>query len=314
MSTERQGWFLVLLSAAGYACLPIFAKIGYDGGLEPLQLLTWRFIVAAPTMLALVFLTRQGNWAGIPVLRLFGTGVMFAGIAFMAFFALDMIPASLYTVLLYAYPAFVALLSMLVGERLRPLGWAALGLTLFGVVLTVPELGGNLGQGDESGIDPIGVVLAVSNGATYAIYIVISKHLLRGVKATALPSAIMMSGAMVALLLVALRMGLALPSTTQAWLSIIGIALISTIVPIYTFYAGMQRLGATRASIISTVEPVITLLLSFVLLKEQLTPQQALGGLLILAGAIWVQIQGTTQPVAPSKTEAYSPLAEGVSE
>ena len=55
-----------------------------------------------------------------------------------------------------------------------------------------------------------------------------------------------------------------------------------------TFFAGMERIGATRASILSTVEPVVTIGCSALLLGERLSCLQGFGAILVLAGAVWV--------------------------
>jgi drug/metabolite transporter (DMT)-like permease len=71
---------------------------------------------------------------------------------------------------------------------------------------------------------------------------------------------------------------------------ILGLILFSTILPISTFFAGMARVGPTTASLLSTLEPVFTILQASLLLQERLSPLQLLGGLLVLAGVVWISL------------------------
>jgi drug/metabolite transporter (DMT)-like permease len=72
------------------------------------------------------------------------------------------------------------------------------------------------------------------------------------------------------------------------WGVIAGVVIFSTILAMASFFAGMERIGATRASILSTVEPVVTIGCSALLLGDRLSWLQGVGSLLVLAGAMWV--------------------------
>ena len=71
-----------------------------------------------------------------------------------------------------------------------------------------------------------------------------------------------------------------------AWLPLLGLGVIATAVAIQTFYAGVKRVGGARASLISTVEPVYTIVLAMILFGESLEPVQVVGGVLVLAAVI----------------------------
>jgi drug/metabolite transporter (DMT)-like permease len=76
------------------------------------------------------------------------------------------------------------------------------------------------------------------------------------------------------------------PRTPAGWLAVFGIAIISTVAAIVLFFAGLERIGPTRASVLSTVEPVCTVLLAAVLLGETVAPSQLVGGALILTAVV----------------------------
>ena len=51
-------------------------------------------------------------------------------------------------------------------------------------------------------------------------------------------------------------------SRPEAWFGLFGVGVVSTFIAIQAFYAGAQRIGAAQASIISTVEPIWTIVLA----------------------------------------------------
>ena len=71
-----------------------------------------------------------------------------------------------------------------------------------------------------------------------------------------------------------------------AWFGLIGIGIVSTFVAVLAFYGGAHRIGAARASLVSTVEPIWTITLAGLLFGESLGPLQLIGGGLILAGVV----------------------------
>lgn len=298
---QRDGLLFVLLAATAYALLPIFAKIIYtDPALEPLDVLTWRFVFAAPAVWLAVLLMRPAPPPpGFSRLKMGGMGVLFVLIAGCAFFALQRVPASLYTALLYTYPAMVAILSAALGERLPVRGWLALGLTLVGVLLTIPadsEAGAALA-------DPVGGVLfCLFNALLYAVYLIISGRILRAgaAQSSAVHTAVWsITGGLAALLIIAPLHGLSLPTQPSAWLALAALGVVSTVIPAFAMLAGVARLGAARASILSTSEPVMTVILALLLLPgESMTAVQVLGGVLILVSVVVLELRPA--PVAPA--------------
>src|SRR5436309_2893169 len=76
------------------------------------------------------------------------------------------------------------------------------------------------------------------------------------------------------------------PRTPAGWLAVLGIAIVSTVAAIVLFFAGLERVGPTRAAVLSTVEPVCTVLLAAALLGESVAPSELVGGALILTAVV----------------------------
>jgi drug/metabolite transporter (DMT)-like permease len=107
-----------------------------------------------------------------------------------------------------------------------------------------------------------------------------------------------MSGTAVVLCVIALFQGqLVLPATPAAWTISIGIAVVPTMIAISLFLAGLPRVGAARASLISTLELVVTVTLAILLLGDRFTILEALGGVLVLGAVVVVQAVHVWRPV-----------------
>lgn len=85
--------------------------------------------------------------------------------------------------------------------------------------------------------------------------------------------------------------GLLLPLDPRALLAVAGMGVFSTVVAMTTFLAGMALIGPTRASVLSSLEVIVTLVLAFFFLGERLSPWQWAGAALIL-GAVAFQNLG----------------------
>lgn len=76
------------------------------------------------------------------------------------------------------------------------------------------------------------------------------------------------------------------PTTPLAWTILLCIAVFATAVPVVAFFTGLKYIGASRAGIISTVEPPVTVALGAVLFAEPVTTVTVIGGAMILTGVI----------------------------
>ena len=290
MQRRRTGVALVALSAAAFGGLPIFARLAYADGADVIAVLASRFAIAAALMGVVLAVRRQRLPRGrlLAALAAMG-GIGYVGQSASYFTALTMASAGLVALLLYLYPAIVTLLSaVILRDRLRPVTIAALGLALAGSALTIgPVRGGRLG----------GVVLGIAAALIYSVYILVGSRVTP--RAGALPaSAVVMAAAAVVYGLVALITRPAVPSSAEGWGAITGLAVVSTVVAIVAFFAGLERIGPADASTLSTLEPVVSVGLAAVVLGEGVAPLQLGGGVLILAAVAILARSGTRQPAA----------------
>ena len=113
--------------------------------------------------------------------------------------------------------------------------------------------------------------------------------------------AVMMSATAAAYWLSGLALGrplLPAQVPVEAWGGMLGVGVVSTFVAILAFYGGTHRIGAARASLVSTVEPIWTIALAHLLFGELLGPLQLVGGGLVLAGVVLAQTGPGRVPAA----------------
>lgn len=278
MSRRSAGVVLIAVSATSFGGMAIFARLAYADGADVTAVLFLRFALAAPCMAALLRLRRLRWPRGRELLGLAALGgIGYVGQSLAYFTALTMASASLVALLLYAYPAIVTLLSVVVlRARMTVRKLAALGIALVGTALTIgPEVAGQ----------PLGVALGAAAAVVYSAYILVGSRLTPRTGALASSTVIMTAAAAVYGLIVVTQRP-SFPSTAGSWAAVGAIALVSTVVAITTFFAGMARLGAAEASTLSTIEPVVTVALAAVVLDERISAAQLAGGALILAAVI----------------------------
>ncbi|GAB6154302.1 EamA family transporter [Desulfosporosinus burensis] len=275
------GVLLVLISTFGFSFYTILGKFAFLGGASLATVLFVRFFIAV-LFFWMVTLWREG-FPRLPLktwLILWGMGgICYSLMAGLYMSSVRFIPASLAALLLYVYPVIVTVIAVLTRqEKFSTYKLLGLLLSTFGLVMV-------LGLAFQ-GINSLGVILALGSAFVYAIYILIGHKVLK--TTTALVSTTIISTA--ATLTYGI-IGFSMGSMTWnlswgTWMVMAGIALLSTVIGMLTFFEGIKRIGATSASIISTTEPVITVVLAVILFRESLTLLQVVGGIFVVLGGI----------------------------
>jgi drug/metabolite transporter (DMT)-like permease len=277
---------MCLASGAAFGTMAIFGKLAYGEGATVATLLAVRFALAAIAFWAIVLVGgRRGARRELRALRRRDVALALAlgacGYALQAgcfFAALTRIDASLLSLLLYTYPAIVAAAAVALGrERIDARRVAALVLASSGLVLVLAGAG-------TGALDPVGAALGLGAACVYTTYILVSEGVAGRMRPMVL-SAIVCSGAAVSLTLGGAAIGELRPGalTVAGWGWLACLGAVSTVAAIGLFFAGLRRVGPTAASILSTVEPVVTVILAAIVFGELLGPVQVLGGALVLA-------------------------------
>lgn len=284
---------MALVSATAFGSLSILAKLAYAAGLGTYQLLAFRFVLAGAGMLVLAIVVRQSPalLKRKRLIALFALGaVIYTGQSLAYFTALRSLPASLCVLIVYVYPSLVVLAGWIFLRRTVS-AWHAVALaaSFAGLLLL---LGGTQFRLSWA------LLFAIASPVIYTLYILVGERVMAAVPAVA-ASAVIMSGAAIAFCVLAVATEqFALPTTSRAWAVGLGLALLPTMVAISFFMAALPRIGGARAALLSTLEPVITVLLAVVLLGDRLTALQVAGGALVLGSVVLVQVAHLWRPGA----------------
>jgi drug/metabolite transporter (DMT)-like permease len=269
--------FLVLLSALGFGSIALFAKIAYASGVNPSALLALRFLLAVGILAPIVWIQKLPLPRGRTLVGFMLMGLLYTAQAQSYFTALLYASSGLVSLLLYIYPILVTVLAAAIGQE--KMDRRTMMLTVVACAGLAITLGGKL-QGQ-----PIGIALGIMAAGIYAVYILLGNKLSRDTHPLSASLAILTTaGCSNGILAVA--SGGTLPHSTSGWLAVGAIALFSTAMAISAFLTGVKRIGASQASIISTLEPVITLTIGVSFLGEMASGTQLFGGALVLLAVI----------------------------
>ncbi len=295
-----EGIVLVVVSACAFGSGGLFAGPVYAAGVDWMTLLAWRFLFGEIILWGWVLLSaeRRRTLRSVrrrEVLVALGLGVVYVGNTGTYYWSLETVPVGLAALIVYVYPAVVAVLSIRWARRLpgrRP--WVALAVALAGTVLAIGGI-------PSTEMPPLsGLVLIVASPLLYSVWIILAvrysgEH--RGEGSDSGGSAVIAMPIMLVATAAVYWTGtlatgrpvLPWQIPTEAWPGLVGVGVVATAVAVQTFYAGARRMGAAQASLVSTIEPVWTITLAALLLGQMLAPIQLLGGALVLIGVVIAQ-------------------------
>jgi drug/metabolite transporter (DMT)-like permease len=281
---SRRGVALCLVSATGFGLAAVVAKQAYRSGVNVDTMLSARFGIAAVAFWLIVAWRRPTMPSVRTVLTCIGLGGVGYSIQAATYFAaLNYMSAAIVAQLLYTYPALVLIISVVLRrERAERSKVAALACSVLGLTLL-------LGAGAAPGsVVPMGVLLAVSAAVIYALYITVAT----GLPAAAdvyLSSAIISTSAAISLTgFGVVTSSLHAPSPSGwAWIAVL--AIMTTLIAVSAFLAGMRLVGASNAAILSCLEPVVTAVSAFLVYSERTSAIQIVGGAVVLAAVVALQ-------------------------
>lgn len=281
------GLSLAIAGAVAFSGKAIAAKLMYRHGVDAVQVLFWRMLIALPLFALLAWWAGRGrppltrrDWGTIGVLGFSGYYLA----SFLDFLGLQYISASLERLILYLNPTIVLLIGWLVYRRrvsVRQLlalllGYAGVAL-VFGQELSF--------EGPKAAL---GAALVFASAVSYAVYMVLS-----GEAVSRLGSA-RLSGlaSTVACLLCIAQFFVLRPAEAVVvpapvfWLSLLN-ATVCTVAPVLMVMMAIERIGASTAAQVGMVGPMSTLVMGVVILGEPFTPWLAAGTVLVLGG-VWL--------------------------
>jgi len=284
-TTINSGYTLVLIATFFYGIQPFFAHFIYGDGANTIGVLISRFSIAV--ILMLIFLKVKGIKLprGRLLIQSLLIGVGYAGAGLGYYSASQSASVSLAVILMFSFPAFVTLYSLVfLKEPATKTKIGSMLLALCGVFLATD---GQL-QGDITGI-----AWALFAALSYGSAIVYGSHHAKPEDPLSSAGAILLGG-LLTFVVAGLVQTINLPQSITGWSAVVGLAFFATIVPIVTFISGSPKIGAADASTLSSLEPIVAVVVAFSLIGEQVSLRTALGGALVIAAAYMLSHQKKT--------------------
>lgn len=295
-----KGLLYSLISAFAFGTLAIFVKLGYRLGMDGMDLLEARFLTGTALLFLVLLIRDRSLLRPRPgtLLRAALLGVVLYGAMSSLFFqALKTVPASTVSLILYAYPLTVTLLSIrLFRLRLDRLSAAALGLTTAGCLLVFSDA-------FSRHLEPWGLIQAVGSMFAFSAYLLCAQHFLRRERPITLAFYVLVWTT-------ATFCAANLPLRLPAWgagqvLVALGLGVIPTTIAVSFLYWAIDAVGSARTSLFSSFEPVTTVALAYLLLGEEVAAPQLAGAACIVAGialpnlaALWANRAQLRRPPA----------------
>jgi drug/metabolite transporter (DMT)-like permease len=314
--TVLAGSLAAIVAATLFGMLGPLSRYGAEAGVEGAAFTAWRAILGAaflavlitargslrPSAAALRDLPRRGR------LSLATAAVMGVTLNVSIFTAFGLIPIALALMLFYLYPAGVVVVDLLLGrERLTPSRALALLLSSAGVILVL--FGGPGGAGPAA--NPLGIALGIAAAISQVVFITVSRHGYTDVPAPTATLVILCAsvvGASTIAILAGQLDGLLVPfQSVEPWPALLLAGVAAAGVSSLLFLTAIRSIGGTRTGILMLFEPVVGVILAALLLGEAFTVVQAAGGVLVLVGALVLQV-GSDEETEPIVEGAAGPV------
>lgn len=276
---QLTGILQISLGSLGFGFLGIFGKLAFNSGLSVGALLTYRFLLAAALLWVGLFLFKRERirLSLSQIIISAGLGVLgYAVFATLYFTAIQGMSVGLAALLLYTYPFWVSLLShFFLNEKMNSVQW----LLLLGAFAGVTCL-----LWGRFHLSHMGSLLAgLGSAMTYAGYILVSSRFQRNVEPIS-SSLYVITFAGIALgLYHQPPMAMWQVLSGHQWQIVLGIATLSTILPVTMILAGLQKLRSSQAALTSMLEPVTAAIAAGILFRESMMGLQIVGAVIVIA-------------------------------
>lgn len=279
MTSEQRGSIYAILSGFLYGFIGYFGMSAINEHMSISTMLAWRFLITSLAIFIFIIPKLNAIHDGFnKMLIAFVTGAIFYGLSTQMYFqASEYIGSGMAMVIFFTYPVFILVYNYFVYKQ--PISrhyFIAVTIITLGMLMLIDF--------KSFSFDMMGILLALVSSVLYGAYIIASKNN----RISPLISTLMVSlGCMLTTFIMALcTQTFMVPNSMSLWLNLTGIAVIATAVPILLMLHSLEFISSEKASILSVLEPVFVVIWGVILLGERLNAWNAVGIVLILAGAL----------------------------
>ncbi len=283
MNTRTKGLLATMISAVFFGFIPLFVKTICAGGGNSVSAAFYRFFLSVPVLY--IYLKVQGismritrtEFAKIALITIFGYG----GTAVLLFSSYNFIPSGMSTTIHFMYPVFTILGCMIFfKEKVSPLKLLCVALCFGGILLF---------YNGESGGSVLGMALSFLSGVTYAFYtIYLEKSGLQKMENLKLIFYMNTVAAAMILVMALLTAQFTLRLTPLAWGTAVFFATATSLIGVLGYQIGVKCIGPQNAAILSTFEPITSVIVGVLVYREAFSARTLLGCLCVLSAVVIV--------------------------
>ena len=283
MNTRTKGLLATMISAVFFGFIPLFVKTICAGGGNSVSAAFYRFFLSVPILY--IYLKAQGismritrtEFAKIALITIFGYG----GTAVLLFSSYNFIPSGMSTTIHFMYPVFTILGCMIFfKEKVSPLKLLCVALCFGGILLF---------YNGESGGSVLGMALSFLSGVTYAFYtIYLEKSGLQKMENLKLIFYMSTVAAAMILVMALLTAQFTLRLTPLAWGTAAFFATATSLIGVLGYQIGVKCIGPQNAAILSTFEPITSVIVGVLVYREAFSARTLLGCLCVLSAVVIV--------------------------
>ena len=283
MNTRTKGLLATMISAVFFGFIPLFVKTICAGGGNSVSAAFYRFFLSVPVLY--IYLKAQGismritrtEFAKIALITIFGYG----GTAVLLFSSYNFIPSGMSTTIHFMYPVFTILGCMIFfKEKVSPLKLLCVALCFGGILLF---------YNGESGGSVLGMALSCLSGVTYAFYtIYLEKSGLQKMENLKLIFYMNTVAAAMILVMALLTAQFTLRLTPLAWGTAVFFATATSLIGVLGYQIGVKCIGPQNAAILSTFEPITSVIVGVLVYREAFSARTLLGCLCVLSAVVIV--------------------------
>ncbi|WP_027623139.1 DMT family transporter [Clostridium lundense] len=280
------GIFYVILSSVCFSVMPIFAKFCYKSGMNSYNVLFFRFLIAV--IILLFYLKIKGISLKIEksqfAVLFFLSTIGYSATSLLLFLSYNYISVGMATIIHFIYPLMVTIASFLIyKEKITIKKLCSLFLAIIGVYILIGFENGSLNK--------YGVIISFLSAIFYAYYIIgASNEKVKTMNNFVMTFYITLISSFCIGIMCLFRGDFYFKTDILGVVSLILIGLISTVISLMTLIEGIKIVGPSVASILNTLEPILSIILGIVILKEPITINIVIGTILVLLSVIIITL------------------------
>jgi len=271
-----------IAAGASLGISDVLAKIVLASGVDVVSMLSFRSLVGLAFVASWFHFGRHPVASAQVRLTSMVVGIIFAGLIFCLFNAIETIDVPTAVLSYFTYPLLTGLTAALAG--LEPLRWKGMlcALVAFcGLALLI--------DAHPAGFALAGVAYAIGAAACRTVVLLVTRAFLVGADARLTTWYSMLSSTVIFILASFVQSAWTMPQSGLTWAYLLALSLASTAAILFVFLSTV-RIGAFRTAVIMHLEPLTATILSGFVLGEVIEPLQALGVIIMLAGLIAFQL------------------------